>query len=67
MPVSDRDIAHVARFCRKPMAALLSIGLLTGCADATPLYGPSSPRDGAGHPVDPVSGIPLPGVALYGT
>lgn len=35
--------------------------LLAGCTDAHPLYGPNSPRDGAGRPVDPIYGTLLPG------
>jgi hypothetical protein len=35
--------------------------LLAGCQDATPQYGPNSPRDGMGRPVDPIYGTPLPG------
>jgi hypothetical protein len=38
--------------------------LLGGCGDAHPLYGPDSPRDGGGHPVDPIYGTPLPGVPI---
>lgn len=35
--------------------------LLAACHDAHPLYGPNTPRNGAGRPVDPVYGVPLPG------
>ena len=38
--------------------------MLAGCGDAHPLYGPGSPRDGDGHPVDPIYGTPLPGVMI---
>jgi hypothetical protein len=43
-------------------AALAAAALfLAGCGDTHPLYGPNSPRDGAGRPVDPIYGTPLPG------
>lgn len=35
--------------------------LLGGCAQATPAWGPGTPRNGAGQPVDAVYGTPLPG------
>jgi hypothetical protein len=35
--------------------------VLGGCHDAHPLYGPDTPRNGAGTPVDPVYGTPIPG------
>ncbi len=38
--------------------------LLGGCGDAHPLFGPNSPRDGAGRAADPIYGTPLPGVPL---
>jgi len=49
--------------CRGPVAIALlgAVVLLAACGDARPLYGPDSPRNGAGRPVDPVYGIPLPG------
>lgn len=34
---------------------------LAACAQATPSWGPDSPRNGAGEPVDRVFGTPLPG------
>ena len=41
---------------------LLALGsLLAACGDATPLWGPNSPRNGADQPVDPVYGTPIPG------
>ena len=40
--------------------------LLVGCNDAHPLYGPDTPRDGAGRPVDPIYGTPLPGTSRGG-
>jgi hypothetical protein len=43
--------------------ALCTLVLLAACAAATPEYGPSSPRNGAGQPVDPTIGTPLPGDA----
>jgi hypothetical protein len=39
---------------------LLAI-LLGGCAQARPAWGPGTPRNGAGQPVDPTFGTPLPG------
>jgi hypothetical protein len=44
-----------------PSALAAMALLLVGCSDATPLYGPNSPRDGMGRPVDPIYGTPLPG------
>jgi len=35
--------------------------VLGGCSQATPAWGPGSPRNGAGQPVDPIYGTPLPG------
>jgi hypothetical protein len=35
--------------------------LLGGCAEARPAWGPGTPRNGAGQPVDPTFGTPLPG------
>jgi hypothetical protein len=44
-------------------AFLLLASLLAACAaSTTPLYGPDTPRNGAGVPVDPVHGTTLPGV-----
>ena len=43
------------------MALAAAALLLAGCQDATPLYGPNSPHDGMGRPVDPIYGTPLPG------
>lgn len=44
------------------VAILLSTTvLLSDCNDAHPLYGPDSPRNGAGLPVNPVYGTSLPG------
>jgi hypothetical protein len=48
------------------MIVLLSIAVLAACSEASPLYGPNSPRDGAGRPVDPIYGTPVPGYPLYG-
>jgi len=46
------------------LAVLTAAALLLGaCGDTHPLFHPNTPRDGAGHPVDPVYGIPLPGTA----
>lgn len=43
------------------IAAVLSLGagLLASC-NTTPVYGPETPRNGAGAPIDS-HGIPLPG------
>lgn len=45
---------------RRPVLALGILALLASCA-ATPAFGPGSPRDGAGEPVNPTFGTPLPG------
>lgn len=34
---------------------------LGACAQATPAWGPGTPRNGAGQPVDSIYGTPLPG------
>ena len=39
--------------------------LLAGCNDAQPLYGPDTPRNGVGQPVDPIYGTSLPGTGRY--
>jgi hypothetical protein len=36
-------------------------GFLAGCTDAHPMFGPETHRNGAGQPVDPVYGTPMPG------
>jgi hypothetical protein len=54
---------------RRPWAApamiLAGLGallvVLAGCGPATPTWGPNSPRNGAGQPVDPIYGTPIPG------
>jgi len=51
--------------CRARTAAML-MGLacsllLGGCHDAHPLYGPNTPRNSQGTPVDPIYGTPIPG------
>ena len=35
--------------------------VLQGCAESTPLWGPASPRNGAGDVVDPQGGFVIPG------
>jgi hypothetical protein len=35
--------------------------VLAGCGEATPTWGPGSPRNGAGQPVNPIYGTPIPG------
>jgi hypothetical protein len=52
---------HLRRRGVIPGALAALVLLLAGCSDATPLYGPNSPRDGMGRPVDPIYGTPLPG------
>ncbi|HUH84681.1 MAG TPA: hypothetical protein VLX85_08715 [Stellaceae bacterium] len=47
---------------RRTLVIGVAVALLGGCGDAHPLYGPNSPRDGAGRAVDPIYGTPLPGV-----
>lgn len=43
-------------------AAMLGVlAALGGCHDAHPLYGPNTPRNGQGTPVDPIYGTPIPG------
>jgi hypothetical protein len=54
------------RRAARAAATLLAIALpflLGACNDAHPLYGPDTPRNGAGMPVDPVYGTQLPGTA----
>jgi hypothetical protein len=44
------------------VAALAALALLCGCAGpSSPLYGPNSPRNGAGEVVDPATGVAVPG------
>jgi hypothetical protein len=42
------------------IGAALSL-LLAACNDTHPLYGPNTPRNGQGTPVDAIYGTPLPG------
>ena len=35
--------------------------LLAACNDTHPLYGPNTPRNGTGTPVDSIYGTPIPG------
>jgi hypothetical protein len=56
----SRRRATVAGATPIALAAALFL-LLGGCHDAHPLYGPDTPRDGNGAPVDPVYGTPIPG------
>ena len=46
----------------RSVLALCAAVLLAACS-ATPLFGPGSPRNGAGQPVDGTYGTPLPGDA----
>ncbi len=50
------------------LAALAALGIMLGACSmpSTPLYGPDTPRNGAGQPVDSVYGIPLPGYPSRG-
>lgn len=53
----------------RALCVLIILGLaamLGACGDPDPLYGPGSPRDGAGRPVDPIYGTPLPGYPIGG-
>jgi hypothetical protein len=44
------------------VALMGAIALCVGaCAQATPAWGPGTPRNGAGQPVDAIYGTPLPG------
>jgi hypothetical protein len=52
-----------ARRAAMPLIAIVLPLLLGGCNDAHPLYGPDTPRNGDGMPVDPVYGTQLPGTA----
>jgi len=54
-PMSGSRLGRIA-------LALGSLVLLASCA-ATPEFGPGSPRNGAGQPVDRTFGTPLPGSA----
>jgi hypothetical protein len=47
---------------RRMVLMLGALALLASCS-ATPAFGPDSPRNGAGQPVDPTFGTPLPGSA----
>jgi hypothetical protein len=48
-----------------PLAAILALALLlAACGPTTPVYGPKSFRNGAGQPVDPIYGTPVPGYPL---
>jgi hypothetical protein len=38
--------------------------LLSGCGQSAPAWGPDTPRNGAGQPVHPVYGTPLPGSTM---
>jgi hypothetical protein len=52
---------------RAPLGAMILIAiatlslLLAACNDTHPLYGPNTPRNGQGTPVDSIYGTPLPG------
>lgn len=53
----------ISRACAALMLAGMAI-LLGGCAEAMPTFGPGTPRNGAGEPVDAVYGTPIPGYPL---
>jgi hypothetical protein len=57
MPRHGPDLRHGCS-----ALALCILVLLSSCA-ATPAFGPGSPRNGAGQPVDRTYGTPLPGDA----
>jgi len=53
---------------RAPLGVMMLIALGTGvllllaaCSDKHPLYGPNTPRNGQGTPVDSIYGTPIPG------
>jgi predicted small lipoprotein YifL len=46
---------------RSIMLAAALLLALAACADRNPLWTPSTPRNGAMQPVDPVYGTPVPG------
>ena len=59
----SRFSSRRARRAAVPLIAIALPLLLGGCNDAHPLFGPNSPRNGDGMPVDPVYGTQLPGTA----
>lgn len=70
-PSSERKVERAAAHAeREPARGMLLSGLaalallLAGCGDTHPLYGPDTPRNGRGQPVDPIYGTPLPGTPL---
>ncbi len=54
-----------SRLVSRRMVMLAGLGtlalLLGGCGAATPSWGPDTPRNGAGQPVDVTYGTPIPG------
>jgi hypothetical protein len=54
-----REPWKVQRMAAAELCALAI--MLAGCADATPTWGPNTPRNGAGQPVDQILGTPIPG------
>jgi hypothetical protein len=64
--VSGAPFDSAGRRARRAAVPLIGVALpllLGACNDAHPLYGPNSPRNGDGMPVDPVYGTQLPGTA----
>jgi hypothetical protein len=46
---------------------LAAAAMLAGCNDPDPLWGPQTPRNGAGDPIDSHTGLGLPGAPNSGT
>jgi hypothetical protein len=62
------DAAPRSPMERAPLGAMILIAfgtalslLLAACNDTHPLYGPNTPRNGTGTPVDSIYGTPIPG------
>ena len=55
------EASRAPRLRPVPIALVAVAILLAGCNDPNPFYGPDTPRDGAGRPVDPIYGTSLPG------
>jgi hypothetical protein len=45
-------------------AGTVALLLLSGCGQSAPAWGPDTPRNGAGQPVHPIYGTPLPGSTM---
>jgi hypothetical protein len=57
---SGRPVMPIALAAGLCVAAML----LAGCSASRPAWGPGTPRNGAGQPVDPIYGTPLPGYPM---